>query len=163
MITSITADSNIPNIALIERAAVCFGRKLMPDIASECTVDVVLKNKLFKREKIKGEVEIMDDEKPPREFEITLDGSMSTRAIIVALAHEMVHVKQYATGELKNTDKLNVNIWKRKKITIGRNDYWDLPWEVEAYGREIALLEFFVTVNKLKKARWYKDPDYAKA
>lgn len=54
------------------------------------------------------------------------------------LAHELVHVKQYITGELKH-GKNNITLWKGEKYDEKITDYWDLPWEIEAYGREVGL------------------------
>lgn len=48
------------------------------------------------------------------------------------LAHELVHAKQYLKGELASPNgKLR---WKRK--TYDHVDYYEQPWEVEAYSSE---------------------------
>ena len=59
----------------------------------------------------------------PRSFiiDIALYGNwMST------LAHELVHVKQFARGELSD----NLQYWKGKDCSD--TDYWKQPWEKEA-------------------------------
>jgi hypothetical protein len=44
----------------------------------------------------------------------------------------MVHVKQYAKGELKERYKYgHKQLWKGKDHSD--TDYWDQPWEKEAY------------------------------
>lgn len=43
------------------------------------------------------------------------------------LAHEMVHVKQFARGELDS----GLSSWKSNKY-CANIDYWDQPWEKEA-------------------------------
>ena len=43
------------------------------------------------------------------------------------LAHEMVHVKQFARGELN----LGMDKWKSRK-DCGDIEYWSQPWEKEA-------------------------------
>lgn len=48
--------------------------------------------------------------------------------MINTLAHEMVHVKQYITGELSE----DLDVWKGKKINSDDIDYDDQPWEIEA-------------------------------
>jgi len=59
------------------------------------------------------------------------------------LAHEMVHVKQYRSGELQE-------LVRAKKIKFNGKEYsdeyytnvdmyYDAPWEVIAYGREVGL------------------------
>ena len=55
--------------------------------------------------------------------------------MVTALCHEMVHVKQFAKKEMVDGIKTGVPIWKSKKISLNTN-YWDLPWEKEAYRME---------------------------
>jgi hypothetical protein len=49
------------------------------------------------------------------------------------LAHEMVHVKQFAKGQLQSEN--GKNYWMGKQITR-RVKYLDQPWEVEAFQRQ---------------------------
>jgi len=66
--------------------------------------------------------------------------------LLRALAHEMVHVKQYVMGEL--TYRTHGMVWK--KVTYAPDnifDYFETPFEIEAYGREKGLLVAFL-------ARW---------
>ena len=63
------------------------------------------------------------------------------------LAHEIVHVKQYVMGELKSRDA--------GLLYKGTNhepdnlmEYFELPYEIEAYGREKGLLYGFLLVWK---------------
>lgn len=76
----------------------------------------------------------------------------------MTLAHEMVHIKQFATGELtldfitENIQRLNLNKLKVKPMWMGKyvtfrdceSDYWDSPWEIEAYGRQESLYSRFI-------------------
>jgi hypothetical protein len=64
--------------------------------------------------------------------------------IIETLAHEMVHAKQYATGEL--VDGGDHCYWQGKKYpeaTLGSIDYYFSPWEVEAYGKQVGLIRLY--------------------
>ena len=65
--------------------------------------------------------------------------------ILKTLAHEIVHVKQYALGELKWRDAgllyKGVNHEARSLM-----EYFELPYEIEAYGREKGLLYGFLKV-----------------
>jgi len=49
------------------------------------------------------------------------------------LAHEMVHVKQFAKGQFQIVD--GKHFWMGKRITK-RTKYLDQPWEVEAFSRQ---------------------------
>ena len=89
-----------------------------------------------------------------REFEIELDCTQKLRPLLETLAHEMVHVKQFARRELHpSTDTWYGKTYNPKKIS-----YWDLPWEIEAHGREIGLFIRYCETNKLGKQKWTQIP-----
>ena len=83
-----------------------------------------------------------------RTFEIELDKTQSMRNLLETLAHEMVHVKQYARGELYQGTRIAKHRWQGKWIS-NNLDYWDQPWEIEAAGREIGLFVQWAEKNKL--------------
>ena len=58
---------------------------------------------------------------------------------IATLAHEMVHLKQYHMGELRDTEEKNIYLWNNVLKDMTDIDYHDYPWEIEAYGREVGL------------------------
>ena len=87
-----------------------------------------------------------------RTFEIEVDKSQKLRAMLETVAHEMVHVKQYARREL-SPDK---HTWMGKTYNPAKVDYWDLPWEIEAHGREVGLFIRYCEENKLAKYKWTK-------
>lgn len=81
-----------------------------------------------------------DDNVRPREFKITVNSKVGYRNMLLTLAHEMVHVKQYATGELRDALRgPTLHRWMNKPYDKKNVDYWDHPWEIEAYGREYGL------------------------
>jgi len=57
---------------------------------------------------------------------------------VVNLAHEMVHVKQFARGELDS----GLSRWKSNRHA-GHIEYWDQPWEKEARRLQFKLAEEF--------------------
>jgi len=93
----------------------------------------------------------------PRDFKVIIDHHQAeidnydrTRTdtewgheILKTLAHELVHVKQYVMGEL--TYRTHGMVWK--KVTYAPDniiDYFETPFEIEAYGREKGLLVAFL-------------------
>jgi hypothetical protein len=96
----------------------------------------------------------IDAERRPRMFEIGINPKMTRRKTLMCLAHEMVHVKQYARGELIN--KLITAKWQGKdyKLTNCYEDYLNWPWEVEAYGRDRSLYLFYKAVLKSEKIKF---------
>jgi hypothetical protein len=72
----------------------------------------------------------------PTVIGMNIDTALDTERLIIALAHEMVHVKQYARGQITHGKNLNSKFWMGKKF---RGNYYDLPWEVEAFSKERVL------------------------
>ena len=67
--------------------------------------------------------------------------------ILKTLAHEIVHVKQYALGELKWRDAgLLYKGVNHEAMSLMES--FELPYEIEAYGREKGLLYGFLKVWK---------------
>ena len=63
--------------------------------------------------------------------------------ILKTLAHELVHVKQYVMGELTWRDR--GLLWKGHLYTPEHlGEYFDTPYEIEAFGRERGLLVTFL-------------------
>ena len=64
--------------------------------------------------------------------------------MLSSLAHEMVHIKQFATGELVDNPSGKTVKWMGKRVSVRDDDgYWTLPWEIEAYGRQPGLYARF--------------------
>jgi len=72
----------------------------------------------------------------PTVIGMNIDTALDTERLIIALAHEMIHVKQYARGQITHGKNLTSKFWMGKKF---RGHYYDLPWEVEAFSKERVL------------------------
>jgi hypothetical protein len=83
--------------------------------------------------------------KKARKFLIELHPGIGSRRILETLAHEMVHVKQFAYNE--TNEKLSR--WQGTKINPEQVDYFDHPWEIEAYGKEVGLFTKYAIHNQL--------------
>ena len=80
-----------------------------------------------------------------RDFEIEVAKGKSVRETLMTIAHEMVHLKQFVMGELKDgVVPATTSVWKGKIVNERKVSYWDLPWEIEAFGRERGLYHRFV-------------------
>jgi hypothetical protein len=80
-----------------------------------------------------------------REFKIEIHPWIGAREILSTLAHEMVHVKQYVYGETNDT----LSMWKGIPVDSDAVDYYNQPWELEAYGMEAGLFHKFAVQEKL--------------
>ena len=137
---------------LIE-AAEFFAAQLMdPRMVRNLTLDIEVRKDFD----VEGECVDEDGTKNPRWFTIGLN-NQDIDEMIKVLGHEMVHVKQHAKNELqtghavaargglKIYSKWMGQIWKPK----GKEDhYFDSPWEIEAYGREVGLTHKWIASQK---------------
>lgn len=133
MIQSVGTNKNVSRSEMI-RAAHFFLEKLV-GLRLTKNLDVMIMCR--DSEVFHGTADWIDRNLYPREFEIMINRGLSKEDQLVALAHELVHVKQYARGELKEVlvgpTKLK---WKGQFFLWEKDNYWDTPWEIEA--REVA-------------------------
>lgn len=124
----------------VKKAAQFYGEYLMGSrLASKIDLKIVFE-KFKKGSNDYAYCDWIDDNHCPREFVVTIDANLSKRETFEALAHELVHCKQYAKGELKDIFRpVRMVKWQGVKYNIDEEDYWELPFEIEAYGREKGL------------------------
>ena len=89
----------------------------------------------------------------PRHFELEIDKKLPLRKLLETICHEMVHVKQYARGELYEGSRVSKHRWQGKWLDKDP-DYWDQPWEIEAHGRECGLFVRWAESNGFGKKKW---------
>jgi len=125
--------------------------KFIPRLREKVTVRVVGVPDLLDNEGVYADCDIEDyAENPlPRSFLIRIDDNLPLETFISTLMHEMVHVKQYAKGEMKLLVRAPgmTYRWKGERIQSKSKGYYDLPWEIEAHGREMGLFELFKVVH----------------
>ena len=95
----------------------------------------------------------LDEPRRPKEFAITINPDMADDPIEQTLAHEMVHVKQYAKGELKDLLSYpDLVVWQgsRRHCDNDGADYMSLPWEIEAFDKERTLYLEYMSNNGRK-------------
>jgi hypothetical protein len=81
-------------------------------------------------------------------YVIRLDNNSSTQTLLVTLAHEFIHLKQYDRKELRfYTKDFDSARWKGQLYE--NYDYDTAPWEVEANDRELALYNDFINQDGL--------------
>ena len=85
-----------------------------------------------------------DDNHKARDFTIIIHPELNKKTMLTVLAHEMVHVKQYAKGEMKDYVRMNSVKFNGRVYNDDEMDYWDFPWEIEAHGREKGLYYRFI-------------------
>lgn len=141
------------NAAKLEKAARFFASHLLH---SRTIPKIVLDIEVVKTLDVMGECVNEDDTKNPRWFTINLRRQADIEEMIKTLAHEMVHVKQYAKNELAKHMRVargGFSIgtkWNGEWWNPGKKEdaYWDAPWEIEAYGREVGLYHKWVEYDQ---------------
>ena len=125
----------------VEKMVAFCAKKLMPKMNLDITVNLC---------KPTGAMGYCLEADNKRTFELEVDKSQPLRALLETVAHEMVHVKQYARRELDP----NKEVWMGKTYNPKDINYWDLPWEIEAHGREVGLFVRYCEENNLAKHKW---------
>ena len=75
------------------------------------------------------------------EIIIGINPKLNKEQICRTLFHELVHAKQYIKGELISGIGLKPSRWFG--VPYKGENYWDLPWEKEAYETEDAMWDIF--------------------
>lgn len=130
-----------------------FAELLMPeDIVDELIIDVEIDETLD----IAGHCLSESSVENPRDFYIAINPKISNQSLYQTLAHEMVHVKQYALNETYNRLSMTDDCISYKRVWQGEDwmpsksidEYYDSPWETEAYGKEVGLYYKWKNRNK---------------
>jgi hypothetical protein len=83
----------------------------------------------------------------PGYFAITIDKKLNLEKTLQTVCHEMVHVKQFVKGKLRNCPDTGDFIWCSMPFPRNTN-YYCQPWEIQAFSQEILLFrratEFFI-------------------
>lgn len=91
----------------------------------------------------------------PLEFTINFEPKQKLAVFLNTFAHEMVHVKQWAKGEMYVHQRdLSITSFRKQLIDTNKVNYWDQPWEIEAYGRSVGLVVQWAQDRKL--TNWKK-------
>lgn len=135
----------------------CLEKLISSRLSNKLEIRVAFKPTLYKKTESYGETAYYEDSNiPPRDFIIELDSNLRLRSMLETLAHEMVHVKQWATGEMKETKHNFITKFRKHKVNSEKVSYWDQPWEIEAMGREEGLFIQWVEKMDLSDQKWTK-------
>jgi len=98
----------------------------------------------FKDSNFYGTVVWEDDNHKPRKYDMELCNYLKDSILYKVLAHEIVHIRQYATGDLKDlATHADYCKWKNELVQSegrGSGSYFDLPWEIEAREQQNVIL-----------------------
>ena len=130
--------------------------KYLPRIQDRLVLQIKGSASLLEDDGLYGYTDYLDDDPWERMFEIKIHSKLGYRAFIETYIHELVHVKQFAKGEMKHLARTpDVLNWRRNRIDTRLYDYWDLPWEDEAHRLERPLANEFLRTHKHWSAKIY--------
>jgi len=148
---------------LLKLAAKSFGKNLFsPRMLETITIKIRIHDTLDAGGYCDYEVD--DETSTPRTFIIDILRTRRKINMFKVLAHEMVHAKQTAKGEMKDriVKSKYVTLWFGEKYTEDVS-YWDHPWELEAYGLEHSLVaKFLIEHDQFKNLRQKHEDWFAK-
>ena len=120
-----------------EKRCVDVAEWFVNEYLSRYNIDINIHHcRLVNREGVYGWCWATDCDYRPREFDIEIHNQLPIHMYIETLLHELWHVYQHVTGQLK--DKYNKRYWKG--IDHSETDYDDQPWEQEALKMEKILV-----------------------
>lgn len=129
------------------RAAIEFMLQLL--IKSKTNLELTIIPKKFKTRELYGLT--IPNPKSNNKFKIYINKSLSRKKCLLTLAHELVHVKQIYKNELGVTlmkEDGAYTKWHQKMYKENDYYYFDLPWEIEANGREHGMYKLYMDKRK---------------
>jgi hypothetical protein len=128
-------------------------------LSKNVEIQVIFDGGLYAKEKTYGYAMWEDRHRHGRAFTLEVDSTFSYLNVLHTVAHELVHVKQWATGEYyASLREEDVWIYQKARFDVKENDYWEYPWEIEAHGRAIGLVIMWLKERELKSAPWARQP-----
>ena len=114
-------------------------------------IDFQLIANLSNKEGICGDCIWEETNYRPKYFIVRLDSKLPEQDYLTTLAHELVHVRQYARGDLYDYCQKDGIRWKGTKyLSIhDEEDHEDHPWEKEATKLETSLYDEFCLYLKV--------------
>ena len=138
-------------------AEFCLNKLISSRLSDTLDIRIVFKPTLYKKTDSYGGTTYYEDSNiPPKDFLIEIDSKLKMRSMLETIAHELVHVKQWATGEMRETKDNFITKFKKDTINSNKVSYWDQPWEIEAMGREEGLFIQWIEKMNLSGENWTK-------
>ena len=140
----ITGTHNMVHAKVLRSALQWYARDLLPKLTTKIGIELNIVANLVRDQQMDAAVTWLEEPVRPRKFVMEVDADLDLDRTLEMLAHEMVHVKQFALGELVDNPSGKTVKWQGKRVSVRDDDgYWTLPWEIEAYGRQPGLYARF--------------------
>lgn len=125
-------------------------RIIAPAVRKNLNLYVRLRRGLKKNEGYRGSCVWKYENHNPRDFDIDLESSLTTRVRQRIVAHECWHVKQFVEGYLKDLVRPELAVkWYSRVYEDGEIAYENQPWEIEADKKSKQLAKEYREFQKL--------------
>lgn len=133
----------------IREAVFFYLKRLLGDaMAKKITVDIVIEKDLLKTYEMYASISPLEADPRPKHYELEIDGKLSKKLFLLSLAHEMIHLKQFAKDQMRDIESKKMTRWLGDYYDEDNMDYWSRPWEKEAHELESQLYESYVKKTK---------------
>lgn len=109
--------------------------------------EIYIQKDLHKERNVWGDMDVEDhDEKSPKFYTIRLNysGIESFAKMLETLAHELIHVEQFATRRLRNLAGPFRVAYEKDHYNTLEVPYYERPWEIEAHELEKSVYNYMV-------------------
>lgn len=129
----------------IRDAVFFYTKKLLGHaMAKKITLDIIIDKELLKTFDMYANIAPLDADARPKHYEMEIDAKLSRKQFLVSLAHEMIHLKQFAKNQMRDLETKKMTRWMGDYYVEENIDYWRRPWEVEAHKGERILYEEYI-------------------
>lgn len=112
--------------------------------AKKITLDIVIDKYLLKEFEMFANISPLDPDPRPKHYEMEIDAGLSKKQFLISMAHEIIHLKQFAKNQMKDLESKKMTRWMGDYYVEDNINYWRRPWEVEAHKGEKALYEEYI-------------------
>lgn len=130
----------------IKQAVFFYLRKLLGNsMSKKITIDVVIEKDLFKTYEMYAAISPLEADPRPKHYELEIDAKLSKKQFLVSLAHEMIHLKQFAKDQLRDLETKKMTRWLGEYYVEENINYWLRPWEMEAHENELIIYKSYLS------------------
>ena len=102
---------------------------IMPRLRDKLEINIHFESNMLEDELIYADCVWEDSVRYPREFTIRVDADLPESELLPTIAHELVHVKQFARDELKYLPTRQIHRFHKSYYP---DNTPEAPWEIEA-------------------------------
>jgi len=112
--------------------------------------EIEINKDMFEKRNAWGDMDVEDEDRSPKFFSITLNysGVESFAKMLETLAHELIHVEQFATRRLRHLAKPFAIAFEKNHYNTLETPYYQRPWEIEAHELESSVYNYMIKSSK---------------